>query len=95
MGIKDMSVIDTPPENRIPVATKVAEFDERAIKEGITRELKRGGQVFFVNNRIHAQEMSSGADLSVLISKLDQILNNQKTILSQLSIIKIRVTQSQ
>lgn len=52
MGIKDMSVIDTPPENRIPVATKVAEFDERAIKEGITRELKRGGQIFFVNNRI-------------------------------------------
>jgi transcription-repair coupling factor (superfamily II helicase) len=52
MGIKDMSVIDTPPEKRIPVATKVAEFDERIIKEGIRRELKRGGQVFFVNNRI-------------------------------------------
>ncbi|MFA6356050.1 MAG: transcription-repair coupling factor [Candidatus Omnitrophota bacterium] len=52
MGIKDMSVIDTPPKNRIPVATKVAEFDEGAIKAGIERELKRGGQVFFVNNRI-------------------------------------------
>ncbi len=52
MGIKDMSVIDTPPKNRIPVATKVAEFDERIIKSGIERELKRSGQVFFVNNRI-------------------------------------------
>jgi len=52
MGIKDMSVIDTPPENRIPVATRIAEFDEKIVKEGIERELKRGGQVFFVNNRI-------------------------------------------
>jgi transcription-repair coupling factor (superfamily II helicase) len=52
MGIKDMSVIDTPPKNRILVATRVEEFDEAAIKSGIERELKRGGQVFFVNNRI-------------------------------------------
>lgn len=52
MGIKDMSVIDTPPENRIPVITKVIECDEGIIKEGITRELKRSGQVFFVHNRI-------------------------------------------
>ncbi|HPN66538.1 MAG TPA: helicase-related protein, partial [Candidatus Omnitrophota bacterium] len=52
MGIKDMSVIDTPPKDRIPVATKVSEFSEAAIKAGIERELKRGGQVFFVNNRI-------------------------------------------
>ncbi len=52
MGIKDMSVIDTPPENRIPVITKVAEFNERIIKEGIAHELKRKGQIFFVHNRI-------------------------------------------
>lgn len=52
MGIKDMSVIDTPPKDRIPVATKVAEFDEVIIKGGIKRELKRGGQIFFVNDRI-------------------------------------------
>lgn len=52
MGIKDMSVIDTAPKDRIPVVTKVAEFNEGIIKEGIRRELKRGGQVFFVNNRI-------------------------------------------
>ncbi|MFH1779040.1 MAG: transcription-repair coupling factor [Candidatus Omnitrophota bacterium] len=52
MGIKEMSVIDTPPENRIPVITKITEYDEGIIKEGIRRELKRGGQVFFVHNRI-------------------------------------------
>ncbi len=52
MGIKDMSVIDTPPENRIPVITKVIEYDEGIVKEGIMRELKRGGQIYFVHNRI-------------------------------------------
>lgn len=52
MGVKDMSVIDTPPENRIPVMTKVVEYDEAVIKEGVMRELRRGGQVFFVHNRI-------------------------------------------
>ncbi len=70
MGIKDMSVIDTPPENRIPVATRVAEFDERIIKEGITRELKRGGQVFFVNNRIQG--------LNKLAQRLKEIVPKAK-----------------
>ncbi|MFA5334382.1 MAG: transcription-repair coupling factor [Candidatus Omnitrophota bacterium] len=70
MGIKDMSVIDTPPKNRIPVATKVAEFDEGAIKAGIERELKRGGQVFFVNNRIQG--------LSKLAERLKAIVPKAK-----------------
>ena len=70
MGIKDMSVIDTPPENRIPVATRVAEFDERIIKEGITRELKRGGQIFFVNNRIQG--------LNKLAQRLKEIVPKAK-----------------
>ncbi|MDP3787585.1 MAG: transcription-repair coupling factor [Candidatus Omnitrophota bacterium] len=52
MGIKDMSVVDTPPETRIPVITKVTEYDEDIIKEGIKREIRRGGQVFFVHNRV-------------------------------------------
>jgi transcription-repair coupling factor (superfamily II helicase) len=52
MGIKDMSVIDTPPEARIPVTTKVAEYSEDIVREGIKREVKRGGQVFFVHNRV-------------------------------------------
>lgn len=53
MGVKDMSVIDTPPENRIPVITKVIGYDDGIIRGGIVRELKRGGQIFFVHNRIH------------------------------------------
>ncbi len=52
-GAKDMSVISTPPQNRIPVATHIVEFDEDLIREAIGRELNRKGQVFFLHNRIN------------------------------------------
>ncbi len=51
-GIRDMSRIDTAPEDRIPVTTFVAEQEDRTIREAILRETDRGGQVFFVHNRI-------------------------------------------
>ena len=51
-GARDMSVISTPPQNRIPVATHVVEFDEDVIKEALKRELARCGQVFFLHNRV-------------------------------------------
>lgn len=52
LSIRDLSVISTPPEHRLPVKTFVARFDELVIKEAVTRELRRGGQVFFVHNRV-------------------------------------------
>ncbi len=52
MGARDLSVIATPPPNRQPVATLIHTFDSKTIKEGITYELQRGGQVFFVHNRV-------------------------------------------
>ncbi len=52
MGVKDMSTIDTPPPNRYPVETTVGMYDERVIKGAIDRELRRGGQVFFLHNRV-------------------------------------------
>ncbi len=52
LGIRDLSVITTPPRERLPVKTYLARFDEQVIKEAIERELARGGQVFFVHNRI-------------------------------------------
>ncbi|WP_022854162.1 transcription-repair coupling factor [Thermodesulfatator atlanticus] len=52
LGIRDLSVITTPPEERLPVKTYLARFDDEVIKEAIERELARGGQVFFVHNRI-------------------------------------------
>ncbi len=51
-GAKDMSVISTPPQNRIPVLTHIVEFGEDLIQEAIEKELKRKGQVFFLHNRV-------------------------------------------
>lgn len=52
IGIRDMSVIEDPPENRYPIQTYVTEFDEVLIKEAILREAGRSGQVYFVHNRV-------------------------------------------
>jgi len=54
MGAKDMSTLETPPANRIPVETFVCPYDERTIREAIKRELTRGGQVYFLHNRIES-----------------------------------------
>jgi transcription-repair coupling factor (superfamily II helicase) len=60
-GVRDMSVIETPPLERLPVETVVRRFSKVVIKEALTRELERGGQVFFVHNRI--QSLASMANL--------------------------------
>src|SRR3546814_10527659 len=51
-GIRDMSLLETPPADRQPILTYVGEFDERAVAEAIRRELLREGQVFYVHNRV-------------------------------------------
>jgi transcription-repair coupling factor (superfamily II helicase) len=51
-GVRDMSTIDTPPDERLPVVTQVVERDDELIRRAILRELSRGGQVFFVHNRV-------------------------------------------
>jgi len=52
MGAKDLSVINTPPQNRLPIKTVVVEYDLDLIQQAITRELRRKGQVYFVHNRV-------------------------------------------
>ena len=52
MGARDMSVIDTPPPSRLPVHTTVIPYNERVIRDSIQRELARGGQVFYLHNRV-------------------------------------------
>ena len=52
MGLRDMSVIETPPKDRMAIQTIVAKFDEKLIRTAIEMELERGGQVYFVNNRV-------------------------------------------
>jgi len=51
-GVRDMSTMETPPEERLPIKTYISEYDERLIREAFIRELDRGGQVFFVHNRV-------------------------------------------
>ena len=52
MGAKDLSAINTPPQNRLPIKTIVVEYDEDLIRQAILRELDRKGQVYFVHNRV-------------------------------------------
>jgi len=54
VGVRDMSTMETPPEERLPVKTYVAEYNERLVREAILRELERNGQVFFVHNRVQS-----------------------------------------
>lgn len=55
-GIKDMSVINTPPTNRLPIKTFVGEFNETALKNAITHELDRDGQIYYLYNRVETIE---------------------------------------
>ena len=52
MGARDMSIIRTPPPNRYPIVTELHRFDEKIIKDAIGYEVGRGGQVFFIHNRV-------------------------------------------
>lgn len=56
VGVRDLSIIETPPEDRFPVQTYVAEFRPDVVREAIRREIQRGGQVFFVHNRVEDME---------------------------------------
>ena len=74
VGVREMSIISTPPEDRLPVQTYVVEYDMGIITDAIRRELQRGGQVFFVYNRVasigHMEEVLTQAmpDLRVAIA---------------------------
>jgi transcription-repair coupling factor (superfamily II helicase) len=59
-GVRDLSVIETPPLDRLPVETVVTRFSRTTIKEAIDRELARGGQVFFVHNRVQSLPSMTG-----------------------------------
>ncbi|HHY95576.1 MAG TPA: transcription-repair coupling factor, partial [Firmicutes bacterium] len=58
-GLRDMSVIETPPEDRFPVQTYVVEYSEALIRDAIGRELQRGGQVYYVHNRVKTIERAA------------------------------------
>lgn len=79
-GIRDMSTIETPPDERLPIKTFVGQSSESTIKEAILRELGRGGQVFFVHNRIKTinrlarqlSELIPEAQIAVAHGRMDE-----------------------
>jgi transcription-repair coupling factor (superfamily II helicase) len=79
-GIRDLSLINTPPEDRQPILTYVGEYDERPVTEAIRRELLREGQVFFVHNRVqdiefvadHVRELVPEARVAIAHGQMDE-----------------------
>jgi transcription-repair coupling factor (superfamily II helicase) len=71
MGARDLSIINTPPPNRMPIVTELHGFNEEIIKEGIEYEVSRNGQVFFIHNRIE--------NIREVQTKINQICPNVKS----------------
>ena len=71
MGARDLSIINTPPPNRMPIVTELHGFNEEIIKEGIEYEVSRNGQVFFIHNRVE--------NIKMIESQINRICPNVKT----------------
>ncbi len=72
IGARDLSIINTPPPNRYPIVTELHTFNEEIIKEALENELRRNGQVFFINNRVQ--------NLSEIESLLKRLVPNVRTV---------------
>ena len=72
-GVRDISMIQTPPEERLPVITHVGRFDENLIRQAIVRELERGGQIFIVHNRVKTIES--------LAEKIEELVPEARTVI--------------
>jgi len=72
VGARDLSIINTPPRNRLPIETRVAEYHDELVKNAIENELERGGQVYFVNNRIK--------NIPALQDRIEQLVPKAKVI---------------
>lgn len=77
VGIRDMSVIYEPPQNRKPVQTYVLEYDEEVIKEAITKELERNGQVFYLFNHVEGIEKKAN-DIASLVPEANVVYAHGK-----------------
>jgi len=66
VNVRDMSTIETPPQQRLPIRTTIREYDESLMREAILREIDRGGQVFFVHNRVQG--------IQVIAQKLQRLI---------------------
>jgi transcription-repair coupling factor (superfamily II helicase) len=73
-GLRDLSVINTPPADRLAIRTQVCRFDESLIREVILREVRRGGQVFFVHNRVRS--------IGAIAALLERVLPEVKVLVA-------------
>ncbi len=73
VGVRDISNLETPPEERVAIETKVVRFDDKLIRNAILRELNRGGQIYFVHNRI--------LDLGLVASRLQRIAPEARIVM--------------
>ena len=74
VGIRDFSLINTPPENRLPIETYIMEYNPDIVKDSILREIERGGQVFFVHNRVQS--------IASIAAHLEELLPQAKIAIS-------------
>jgi transcription-repair coupling factor (superfamily II helicase) len=72
VNVRDMSVIETPPQERLPIRTAIREYDESLIREAILREIDRGGQIFFVHNRIQG--------IQIIAQKLQKLIPEARIV---------------
>ncbi|HKS92891.1 MAG TPA: transcription-repair coupling factor [Tepidiformaceae bacterium] len=72
VGIRDMSSVMTPPEERLPIQTYVLQWDDQILREAIDRELQRGGQVYLVHNRVH--------NIERVVARVQQIVPEARII---------------
>lgn len=75
--VKSLSEINTPPRERLPIKTFVKEYDEKALKEAVMRELRRGGQIFYIHNRIASLEDAKKRILDILPSLRIALLHSK------------------
>jgi transcription-repair coupling factor (superfamily II helicase) len=73
LGIRDISNLETPPEGRLAIETRIVRFDPQLVRHAILRELNREGQIYFVHNRVH--------DIGAIASKLQQIVPEARIVI--------------
>ncbi|HYK95512.1 MAG TPA: transcription-repair coupling factor [Candidatus Dormibacteraeota bacterium] len=88
-GVRDMSVIETPPEDRLPIQTRVAEASAGLVRDAILRELDRGGQVFYVHNRVETIE-AQAEQLRKLLPDVRLVVGHGQMAEGQLESVMLR-----
>ena len=89
VGVRDISIIETPPRYRQPVKTYVMEYRQRLVKEAIEREMERGGQIYYIHNRIEDME-AVAANLRALVPEAEILIGHGQMGESRLEDVMMR-----